>query len=542
MFSEIAVLSSKIGKQSHTFTYKNGPYSVLPGQLVKVPFGPRTYFGIVIEVLSHTTQKNLREILTVSSVTPIITPLQLRLFKLAADYYFGNVTDLVKLAVPQIPIRQLKTITSAKPLNSKPHLILVPSENIIPAILSNLKNTASSLILPNAVTHTQRFQNYLKVLNNQPDVIIGTRSNILFPFTNLRKITVFDEEDVAYQEERAPYYNAVKLAVFLSKLTASPLELISTSPSPTSYLIRQKNLIIKPLIKNTKISLVDIKNQSLQGFSMLTDIAISEINRSLASHKSVLIFLNRTSPRGFLNCQSCNAKLLLSQPVEDCPRCRSPRISFFSPNLTTLSVLTKKLFPNAKISLVSSSTKTDFTADIFLATKSFLYQTPIEKFKTVIVVNTDDLFYPFSYDSEYVGFQTIRKIVSLPSESFLLQTKGERIDLINLALQPNPKNFLQKTLSERQKFNYPPYFHSLEVTIEGKNLKSLKTKSKKIIKLANLNPARIILGETKLTQNQHSQIYRSSTTFFTKNKNSFAIICQQLPNNAAAKLNHNTSL
>ena len=542
MFSEIVVLSHKTGFNSKTYTYKNPPQPPTIGQLVKIPFWQKTYFGIVTSITKTSKRPKLKTIEKIYGKTPLITPNQIIFFQKIADHYRGNISDILKFALPPIPVRQLKLLDQ-KIIDSPKqniNLIITASENQFPNIISRLKPKSKITIFNSHDTPTQKLKNYFQILHNNTDNIITTRSGILLPFQSLETITIYDEEDISYQEERAPYYNCVKAAeIYCQLFPKTKLNLISHSPSLTSFYSRKSVLTIKPIVIPTNLKIVKInpyeKYETDSAF--FTKIAQESINDNLGNNKSILIFLNKTSPKGFLYCQSCQYKKFVPTATEDCPNCHSPRIRFFSPNLNSLQLEISKKYPKTKISIIDSKTKPDLRSNIFLGTKSSLYVNFPEKLGLIIVINTDDIFYPYNYNSEIAGFQTLRKIISIPSQNYILQAKNPDNYLIDQTITPSPNAFLSKQLKLRQAFDLPPFSHSLTLSIQGKNLKLLKNKSQKIIKLIKNQKTNFNFGEITAFQNS-SNLFNIFIPVFHKDINAFDIIIPQLPSKTTVKINY----
>lgn len=547
MFSEVAVLTNKTGSRSKTYTYHNNGFQTFIGQLVKVPFGDKNFFGIVTQVSSTTNLPYAKDILQTYGNYPLVPPKQLNFLKHLSDYYYGSLSDIIKLSLPSIALRQLPALERIKTISNPgpAELILIPSENRIPEIISSQK-TSDVTIVDNRANSTTKFLNYLKILSGQTSTIVSTRSGILLPHPNFKKITIYDEEDVAYQEERAPYYNSVKAAEIFCRLNPkTQLKLISASPSLTSFYLRRKNLVIKSQSRPENLSIVSLKNgiDYTSGSGFLAQITLDRLKSQILSSKPTLIFLNRISPKGFLHCQSCSLSMLLASPTEDCPNCHSPRIRFFSPNLSTLHTQLIKLLPKTKISLLTSQAAPDFTAEIFLATKSAIYTTFPEKFGLLIIINTDDLFYPFNFNSEVSGFQTLKKLIRIPSHSYILQSKNPDNPLLDDLLKPSPQDFLIKQLKLRQTFKLPPFTHCFYIQLQGKNLKLLKNKAKKITKLIKNLKNNFALGEITISRKKNSERLSITIPIFHPDHKSFDIITAQLPaTNTTTKLNYNDTL
>lgn len=547
MYSEIVVLSSKTGFNSKTYTYKNpSDIEIKTGQLVKVSFGSQNYFGIVASQTAKTTLKNTKTISTVYGQLPLISQSQFNLFKLVAEHYRGSVSDLIKLALPTIPVRQLKLLEKTPSDHNQPsELIIIPSEIKIPEIISQLSPNQKIIPILSTDTPSEKFQKYIQILSGQAQTIIGARSSILLPINNLSKITIYDEEDPAYQEERSPYYNSIKVAELRTQLPDQPkLILITSSPSLSSFLQRKNSLKIIPLETNKKVKIISFNQyeryQTKSAF--LTKIAIDQVSYNLRQKKSTLIYLNRVAPKGFLFCQSCQFKKILPNLVDLCPNCRSPRLKFFSPNIFNLSSEIKKLFPLSKSSIIDAKTKPDFTSDIYLATKSATYLSFPESLGSIIITNTDDLFYPYNFNSEMEGFQTLRKLLRIPANLYLLQSKNPDNHLISQSLIPNPNIFVDKQLKLRQSFRLPPYTHCLTINISGKNTKLLKNKTKKVVRLIKESGNKFSIGEIVILKKISTDTFISKIPIYHPNLKAFDIITTQLPRGSAIKINYRDSI
>ena len=83
----------------------------------------------------------------------------------------------------------------------------------------------------------------------------------------------------------------------------------------------------------------------------------------------------------------------------------------------------------------------------------------------------------------------------------------------------------------------PPFSHSLTLSIQGKNLKLLKNKSQKIIKLIKNQKTNFNFGEITAFQNS-SNLFNIFIPVFHKDINAFDIIIPQLPSKTTVKINY----
>ena len=163
-----------------------------------------------------------------------------------------------------------------------------------------------------------------KINQDKPYIIIGARSAIFVPLTNLGLIVIDEEHDSSYKEsERQPCYNARDLAIIRSNFSNALIVLGSATPSLETY---YNSLINKYYLyelnerygKATlpKVELIST-NKISQSFNkpVLSDSIMREIDYTINKNEQVLILHNR---RGYssikvynesdeiLKCDSCD--------------------------------------------------------------------------------------------------------------------------------------------------------------------------------------------------------------------------------------------
>src|SRR3990167_8518527 len=282
MYVEVVVLTYQ-APDIGSFTYeipKNLEKQIKVGQLVQVPFGKRNPQAIVLDTRSDLgvrTRSDLvvEKIKSIDSIVieqPILLPHQIALLKWLTSYYFAPMVNCLEAMLPQLPTK-LSSYSSSEPegriekftsfssrLRSNnmqkaitQTLVLVPTITKIPEIMPLFKSAKNYIFYHNQLKSSERFENWLKILEGNIDFIFGSRSAIFAPCPNLAKIIIFDEHDGAYKDERSPYFDTLTVAEKLVALTGAKLEIIDSSPKITTYFVHQKNVILG-LIENQFLS------------------------------------------------------------------------------------------------------------------------------------------------------------------------------------------------------------------------------------------------------------------------------------------------
>lgn len=98
---------------------------------------------------------------------------------------------------------------------NKQVLFLVPEISLTVLMIERLKKIVGEnlSVLHSGLTQKERYIEYLKVLFNQVDVVLGTRSSVFAPLQNLGLIIIDEEHDTSFQDESHPRYDARQIAI-----------------------------------------------------------------------------------------------------------------------------------------------------------------------------------------------------------------------------------------------------------------------------------------------------------------------------------------
>lgn len=161
----------------------------------------------------------------------------------------------------------------------------------------------------------ERIEIWNKVKNGELKVVLGARSSIFLPFTDLGLIVIDEEHDPSFkQQEPAPRYNARDAAIYYASLFKAKVLLGSATPSVESYYNaqQQKYGFVELMerfggVKMPSIELVDIKKTPKIGKEkvIITPDLKTAIQRSIDAGKQVILFQNRRGYSPYQVCQTC---------------------------------------------------------------------------------------------------------------------------------------------------------------------------------------------------------------------------------------------
>lgn len=216
------------------------------GVRIQVPFGNKEVEGIVASRSDQPTSAGeLKPITKVLSSHPIATAQSLALFDRIALKYSCNPWDIIRSAIPPRVASVDKTFnhtsekissggTSSKEFIqfapfSDPHfqiithieaalslgsvLVVAPDDRDVDQIITFLQERSVTVIkLTSSMNREERYRNFLTVLNKTRLVVVGTRSAIFAPVSDLATIMIFKESSIDHYELRSPGWNTKSVA------------------------------------------------------------------------------------------------------------------------------------------------------------------------------------------------------------------------------------------------------------------------------------------------------------------------------------------
>jgi len=475
MYAEVVVLTYQ-APDIGTFTYeipKNLEGQVKNGQLVQVPFGKRNPMGIVMstDYGLRTTDNRIKQIASIVIDQPILLPYQIELLKWLAAYYFAPMVNCYEAALPPLNAKRLTTnaATSHKqPETSNQTLVLIPSINRLPETLAQFPQAKNYALYHNQLKTSGKFANWLKISEGNVDYIFGSRSAIFAPCPNLSKITIFDEHDGAYKDERSPYFDTLTVAEKLAGLTGAKLEIIDSSPQVTTYFNHQKELTIPKRQGGPQVEIVSMSEERHSGNKSPISSALSDELEKIRKIKGrALLFLNKKAESGQLYCRACKQQNFAPKTPAMCPNCQSPDIFFHSLNIISLAQEVKKVVP---LSTCNIATSAIFYAQVF------------QKYDLVAHISTDSILNIADIATSEKLYSQITDLKKLTKENgvLILQTYNPESELLKNAARGDFKNFYLNELKMRKMLLYPPYSLLVKLTIKGKSKDLIFKKAKNL--------------------------------------------------------------
>ena len=242
-------------------------------------------------------------------------------------------------------------------------------------------------VLHSKLSPSERYDQFERAKAGEVDVMIGPRSALFTPFSNLGIIIIDEEHESSYQSETAPRYDARETARKRIQLEHARLVLGSATPSlETFYRAKTGGSTLFTMTqrpsggKMPQVFLTDMREELREGNrSILSREMYTKIAERLERKEQVILFLNRRGYSGFVSCRSCghvmkcphcdvslslhkNGRLIChycgyeQDAVTKCPECGSPYISGFKVGTQQIEELIKREFPDAGVLRMDADT------------------------------------------------------------------------------------------------------------------------------------------------------------------------------------------
>ncbi len=407
-------------------------------------------------------------------------------------------------------------------------LMLVPEIGLTHQLIERAQQRFGSQV---AVMHSglrpgQRWAEWQRIARGEAPIVIGARSAIFAPVSQLGLIVVDEEHDGAYKQEEGVRYNARDLAVVRGRISSCPVVLGSATPSLESYLHSQskrytllslpQRIASRPL---PEVKVVDLRRQgrpqdgsSFQPrspdriFSAPLQHALIENHRA---GRQSLLFMNRRGYANYLQCRQCGQALAcgqcsvtltwhradralrchycgFSKPApQRCPSCLSPSLRPGGAGTQQVEEALTRLIPNARVARLDRDTARRRGAldrilgtwrtgelDVLIGTQMIAKGHDVPGVTLVGVLLADISLNLPDFRAAERTFQLLAQVAGRAGRGddpgrVIIQTYLPDHYSIQTALQHDFAGFANQELGYRKLLAYPPFARAVNIRFES---------------------------------------------------------------------------
>lgn len=397
-------------------------------------------------------------------------------------------------------------------------------------------------------SNNERVEVWNQVLDDseKAKIVIGARSSLFLPFSNLGLIVIDEEHEQTFkQQDPAPRYHARDAAIVLAQSQKAKVLLGSATPSIETYFNAQSGKFGMVSLSERfgkaplpTVELVDLKEnyfkKRMKGhFSLMLIEAITE---ALSLGEQVILFQNR---RGFSpvlecmtcghipQCTSCNVSLTyhkfknqlrchycgysIAKPT-NCHTCSSVDVSTKGFGTEQIELELTELFPSKNIKRMDQDTtrgKYSFEKlidsfknreiDILVGTQMLAKGLDFDNVSLVGIMNADTMLYHPDFRAYERSFQMMTQVSGRAGRSdkqgkVIIQTYNVNHNIIQQVTHNDYKGMYKEQLYERQIYKYPPYFRLIKLTLKHRDFDKLKEGSMWLYQVLQQNLQFPVLG------------------------------------------------
>ena len=425
-------------------------------------------------------------------------------------------------------------------IQNKSAIVLVPEISLTPQMLDRFIGRFGKekiAILHSKLSIGERHDEWERIKNGEAKIVIGARSAIFAPCSNLGVIIIDEEHDSSYKSESSPRYSAKEVAEKIASNNLVPLVLGSATPDlRTFYDTENGNTTLLKLTKRANnsslpsVEVVDLKFELATGNrSMISNLLYSEIEKNLKEKKQTILFLNRRGYSTFIMCRNCgytlkcpNCNISLTyhitknilkchycghtqRPVNVCPECGSEKIRYFGTGTQKLEQEIKKQFPESTTIRMDVDTVTkknsheeilkkfkEENIDILIGTQMVVKGHHFPNVTLVGVIAADGSLNQDDYRANEKTFQILTQVAGragrekLPGK-VIIQTYNPNAFPIECAKIQDYDMFFKTEIELRKQLKYPPFCDIILIGFSGENENEIKNISEYMFNILKPN-------------------------------------------------------
>lgn len=429
-------------------------------------------------------------------------------------------------------------------------LMLVPEISLTPQMVRQVKARFGEqvAVLHSALSQGEKYDEWRRIRRGEARVVVGARSAIFAPLTNIGLIVIDEEHEASYKQEENPRYHAREVALWRSRYHHCPLILGSATPNLGSRARAQKG--VYQLLSLTQranqqalpaVDLIDLKAVHFAGDQFdLSQQLLDAIEARLKRHEQVILLLNRRGFAHFMLCRECgfvlkcpNCDLSLTmhkdtqqmqchycghtEPIPShCPQCGSQQIRFLGTGTQKVAEDLQALLPAVRLLRMDVDTtrrKGSYKrildafgrgeADILLGTQMIAKGLDFPNVTLVGVINADTGLWVPDYNASERTFELLTQVAGRAGRAekrgeVLIQTYNPEHYAIRLAQSQDYERFYAYEMRVRHAGAYPPYYYTVLISVAAKKEQNAAREAFKISRQLRqqLQASTIILGPT----------------------------------------------
>lgn len=362
-------------------------------------------------------------------------------------------------------------------------------------------------VLHSKMSQGERAESMEKCRSGEVKILMGPRSALFAPFSNLGLIIMDEEQDRSYKSEQAPRYETRDVIRKRGELSSCPVLFGSATPSVQLFSEVEKGALPCFCLHNRavegstlpKMQVVDMRKELEEGNrSIFSRVLEGKIQERLDRGEQVMLFMNRRGYAPFVSCRKCGEALRCphcdvslnlhkngilqchycgyqTNLPKICPNCKSKYLAAFGSGTEKLESICHSVFPKAGILRMDRDSTgkkgkyeeilqafSEEKADILLGTQMIVKGHDFPKVTLVGIIAVDQILLDSDFQAGEWAYQLITQVSGRAGRGerageVLIQSYQPDHPLLELALKQDYLSFFKEEKNYRKRLFYPPF-------------------------------------------------------------------------------------
>ena len=387
-------------------------------------------------------------------------------------------------------------------------------------------------VIHSSLSQGERLDAWRRIHRGDVDLVIGTRSAVFAPLSNLGLIVIDEEHEHTYKSESDPKYHARDIAAYRCGRHGALMLLASATPSLESfYKAKSGKYTLVPLreryggLKLPDAIIVDMREEiRLGNTTPISERLMSSLSETAERGEQAILFLNRRGYNSQISCKNCGeviscprcsvsltyhtsrdgGKLLChlcgytAPTPRCCPSCSSDNISFLGFGTQKVEGEIQKFLPDMTVMRMDADTTSgkmaydkmleDFRAcraDILLGTQMVAKGHDFPKVTLVGAVLADSSLFVSDFRASERTFSLLTQVIGRAGRAkdggvAIIQTYSPKNEIIRLACRQDYESFYDGEIAIRRELSYPPFCDMVSLTVTSSDERSLFDGAKRL--------------------------------------------------------------
>ncbi len=463
---------------------------------------------------------------------------------------------------------------------NKQSIMLVPEISLTPQLIKRFKQHFGTQIalLHSGLSDGEKYDEWRKIKNHQAKIVIGARSAVFAPLTEIGYIILDEEHSSSYKQDATPRYDTKQVALFRANYHHAKLILGSATPTLESYaralkgvyqlVTLDKRINQKPL---PEVKIIDMNQEIKTTIGNFSKPLLQAMQETLQRQEQIILLLNRRGYASVMICHECgyvqkcpNCDITLTYHKQSnflrchycgyattftttCPNCHEQAMQELGSGTEKIEEQLHTLFPDVSVIRMDVDTTSkkgmhekminDFStgkAKILLGTQIVAKGLDFQNVTLVGIINADTSLMLPDFHSSEITFDLLSQVAGRAGRDqkegkVYLQTYNKDHYAIKAVQHHDYQTFFQQEMAIRKKMKYPPYYYLATIHFASKDQQLAKYEAFRCEKLLKKYLDKtILLGPSPATIFKKYNTYRYQLILKYKYQENLKEVLQKL--------------